>query len=49
MNRKIRGITAVTASLFFASTDISAQQEPIPIIPGNDQRTRQQEEARERE
>jgi hemolysin activation/secretion protein len=49
MKQKIRRLTAVSASLLFASTGVSAQQAPRPIIPGNDQQARQQEEARERE
>ncbi|MGN4224971.1 ShlB/FhaC/HecB family hemolysin secretion/activation protein, partial [Burkholderia gladioli] len=43
-----RGSSAATALLFVA-TNVSAQEAPRPIIPGNDQQSRQQEEARERE
>ncbi len=44
----VPGNSAVAALLLIA-TSVSAQEAPRPIIPGNDQQTRQQEEARERE
>lgn len=44
----VRGNSAVAALLLIA-TNVSAQEAPRPIIPGNDQQSRQQEEARERE
>ncbi|WP_423395076.1 ShlB/FhaC/HecB family hemolysin secretion/activation protein [Burkholderia sp. LMG 21824] len=37
------------AALLFIATSVSAQEAPRLIVPGNDQQTRQQEEARERE
>ncbi len=37
------------AALLFVAASVSAQEVPRLIIPGNDQQTRQQEEARERE
>ncbi|KFG93500.1 membrane protein [Burkholderia paludis] len=43
-----RGNSAA-AALLFVATSVSAQEAPRLIIPGNDQQTRQQEEARERE
>ena len=43
-----RGNSAAAALLLLATT-VSAQEAPRLIIPGNDQQTRQQEEARERE
>lgn len=43
-----RGNSAA-AALLFVSTGVSAQEAPRLTIPGNDQQTRQQEEARERE
>ncbi len=44
----VPGNSAVAALLLIA-TSVSAQEAPRPLIPGNDQQTRQQEEARERE
>src|SRR5260221_12228266 len=43
-----RGNSAAAALLLIA-TSVSGQEATRPIIPGNDQQTRQQEEARERE
>ncbi|KVD49932.1 hypothetical protein WT24_08140 [Burkholderia sp. MSMB1078WGS] len=43
-----RGNSAVAALLLIA-TSVSAQEAPRLTVPGNDQQTRQQEEARERE
>ncbi|WP_446900702.1 ShlB/FhaC/HecB family hemolysin secretion/activation protein [Burkholderia sp. YIM B11467] len=43
-----RGKSAA-ATLLFVATSLSAQEAPRPILPGNDQQARQQEEARERE
>lgn len=43
-----RGNSAVAVLLLIA-TGVWAQETPRPIIPGNDQQSRQQEEARERE
>lgn len=40
---------SAAAALLFVATSVSAQEAPRPIISGNDQQTRQQEEARERE
>ncbi|PRF80495.1 hypothetical protein C6Q12_02900, partial [Burkholderia multivorans] len=37
------------AAMLLIATSVSAQEAPRLIIPGNDQQTRQQEEARERE
>ncbi|MGN7983741.1 ShlB/FhaC/HecB family hemolysin secretion/activation protein [Burkholderia sp. 22313] len=49
MKKKIRGVNLAAASLLLASTGVAAQTPPNAVIPGNDQQTRQQEEARERE
>jgi hemolysin activation/secretion protein len=48
MKKKIREANLVAASLLLTSTGISAQTLPNVVIPGNDQQSRQQEEARER-
>src|SRR5260221_14467170 len=46
----VRGGSGIAASLLLVVTGVAAQEvSPRPIIPGNDQQTRQQEEARERE
>ncbi|WP_186212465.1 hypothetical protein [Burkholderia gladioli] len=37
------------AALLFIATSVSAQEAPRLTVPGNDQQSRQQEEARERE
>ncbi|WP_175820071.1 ShlB/FhaC/HecB family hemolysin secretion/activation protein [Burkholderia sp. BCC0419] len=45
----IRRGNLAAAALLFIVTGVSAQEAPRLIVPGNDQQTRQQEEARERE
>nr|WP_239007297.1 hypothetical protein [Burkholderia diffusa] len=40
---------SVAVALLLIATGVSAQEAPRLVIPGNDQQTRQQEEARERE
>src|SRR5258706_5155970 len=46
----VRGGSGIAASLLLVVTGVAAQEvSPRSIIPGNDQQTRQQEEARERE
>ncbi|WP_175996374.1 ShlB/FhaC/HecB family hemolysin secretion/activation protein [Burkholderia stabilis] len=50
MKKKIRGTNLVAASLLLASADVSAQSIPSGAVPtSNDQRAREQEQARERE
>ncbi|KVM95098.1 ShlB/FhaC/HecB family hemolysin secretion/activation protein [Burkholderia stagnalis] len=50
MRKKTRGNNLVAASLLLASVGVSAQSISSGVLPtGNDQRARQQEEARERE
>ncbi|MBU9368291.1 ShlB/FhaC/HecB family hemolysin secretion/activation protein [Burkholderia multivorans] len=47
--RTIRRGNSAAAALLFIATSVSAQEAPRLIVPGNDQQSRQQEEARERE
>ncbi|WP_175965737.1 ShlB/FhaC/HecB family hemolysin secretion/activation protein [Burkholderia sp. BCC0322] len=47
--KTIRRGNSAAATLLFVATSLSAQEAPRAILPGNDQQTRQQEEARERE
>ncbi|MDA0604438.1 ShlB/FhaC/HecB family hemolysin secretion/activation protein, partial [Burkholderia gladioli] len=45
----IRIPVALLSAAWLIPMTVSAQEAPRPIIPGNDQQSRQQEEARERE
>ncbi|HHT8832587.1 TPA: ShlB/FhaC/HecB family hemolysin secretion/activation protein [Burkholderia cenocepacia] len=47
--RTIRRGNSAAAALLLIATSVSAQEAPRLTVPGNDQQTRQQEEARERE
>ncbi|WP_254215659.1 ShlB/FhaC/HecB family hemolysin secretion/activation protein [Burkholderia multivorans] len=47
--RTIRRGNSAAAALLFIATSVSAQEAPRLTVPGNDQQSRQQEEARERE
>ncbi|MBU9647157.1 ShlB/FhaC/HecB family hemolysin secretion/activation protein [Burkholderia multivorans] len=47
--KTIRRGNSTVAALLFIATSVSAQEAPRLTVPGNDQQSRQQEEARERE
>ncbi|PRE22286.1 ShlB/FhaC/HecB family hemolysin secretion/activation protein [Burkholderia multivorans] len=47
--KTIRRGNSTVAALLFIATSVSAQENPRLTVPGNDQQSRQQEEARERE